>query len=74
MTDSDGNNNDFKSITPCVTKMNDEQKSTCKITNIENHKVSTEAKDKGKFMYKICIYLSIKCMLYNICYINIFFI
>ncbi|XP_077260043.1 uncharacterized protein LOC143896231 isoform X1 [Temnothorax americanus] len=43
---SDGNNNDSKSITPCTSKVNDKQKSTCKITSTESGKPSTEPKDK----------------------------
>ncbi|XP_011866890.1 PREDICTED: probable serine/threonine-protein kinase DDB_G0282963 isoform X2 [Vollenhovia emeryi] len=45
LTRSDGNNNNSTS-TPCVPKVNDKQKSTCKMTNIESNKASTEAKDK----------------------------
>lgn len=59
---SDGNNNDPKSVTPRMSKTNDKQKSTCKITNVESSKASTEVKDKGKFIcemyvfYHMCIF------------------
>ncbi|XP_011689205.1 PREDICTED: uncharacterized protein LOC105450840 isoform X2 [Wasmannia auropunctata] len=43
---SDGNNNNSKSITPRMSKLNEKHKSTCKITGTENSKASTEAKDK----------------------------
>lgn len=39
-----------------MSKMNDKQKSTCKTTDTEGSKSSTEAKDKGKFISNIYIF------------------
>jgi len=38
---------------------NDKQNSTCKITDAESSKVSTEANDKGKFIYEIYVYVNL---------------
>ncbi|EGI62237.1 hypothetical protein G5I_09487 [Acromyrmex echinatior] len=43
---SDGNNNDSKSVTLCMSKVNDEQNSTCKIADVESSKALTETNDK----------------------------
>ncbi|XP_018307544.1 uncharacterized protein [Mycetomoellerius zeteki] len=43
---SDGNNNDSKLVTLCVSKVNDEQNPTCKIVGVESNKASTQAIDK----------------------------
>ncbi|XP_018401858.1 PREDICTED: uncharacterized protein MAL13P1.304-like [Cyphomyrmex costatus] len=53
---SDGNNNnDSKSVTLCMSKVNDEQNSTYKIAGVQSSKVLTETNDKGKFIIcKIC--------------------
>ncbi|XP_018364515.1 PREDICTED: uncharacterized protein LOC108762150 [Trachymyrmex cornetzi] len=43
---SDGNNNDSKLVTLCMSKVNDEQNSTCKKADVESSKASTEANNE----------------------------
>ncbi|XP_011158401.1 probable cyclin-dependent serine/threonine-protein kinase DDB_G0292550 isoform X2 [Solenopsis invicta] len=47
---SDGNNNDSSSVIPCMPNANEKQNSTCNTTGRENNQVSTEEKDKDKYM------------------------